>query len=50
MFAAGQSGANPFVSEIAVTGDEWIENGPPPTGKRPAERIDYHWRSSTRVT
>lgn len=50
MFAGGQSGANPFVSKMTVTGDEWIENGPPPTGKRPAERIVYRWLSPTRVT
>lgn len=49
MYAAGETGAHPFVSKMDVQGDTWIEYGASTAGKPPTERIVYNWGPAGKV-
>lgn len=49
-FAAGASGAHPFVSRMTIAGSDWTEYGTATQkGRKLGERILYHFASPARV-
>lgn len=51
LYATGEHGSNPFVSRMDINGNTWIEYGQPAVpGKKPGERIVYHWNPPNRVS